>query len=223
MTIAFGSFTLDEGARRLHRSGTAVHLSPKAFDLLALLVRRRPNAMSKSEILDTLWRDAFVSEGNLAVVVNEIRHALDDRAQQPQFIRTVPRFGYAFCGAVAASAGASTPTPWSASWWLAWRGERVLLGRGENVLGRDPDADIRVDAVGVSRRHAMIVVEDDAVTLHDLDSKNGTYVHDVRVSAPVELADGTDIHLGPAVLRFHQLAGATSTQTLSVVRPGRQG
>jgi pSer/pThr/pTyr-binding forkhead associated (FHA) protein len=65
----------------------------------------------------------------------------------------------------------------------------------------------------------MIVVDDDAVMLHDLDSKNGTYANDVRVNSPVGLIDGTEIRLGPAVLRFHQLANLTSTQTLSVSHP----
>jgi hypothetical protein len=51
----FGPFTLDDAARQLSRRGEPVHLSPKAFDVLALLVSRRPDAISKSELLDTLW------------------------------------------------------------------------------------------------------------------------------------------------------------------------
>ena len=96
MITTFGPFTLDDGARQLCRDGHSIHLSPKAFDLLTLLVKRCPAAVSKSDILETLWRDTFVSEGNLAVLVKEIRDALDDDAQRPTFIRTVQRFGYAF-------------------------------------------------------------------------------------------------------------------------------
>ena len=194
-------------------------MSPKAFDLLALLVERRPEAVSKSDILETLWRDTFVSEGNLAVLIKEIRDALGDDAQRPTFIRTVQRFGYAFCGAVTESTGARRSPLASAGCWLLWQGQRVVLSRGENVLGRDPAADVRVDAVGVSRRHAMIVVDTDAVMLHDLASKNGTYANNVRVDSPVGLVDGAEIRLGPAVLRFHQLANLTSTQTLSLSHP----
>ena len=219
MITTFGPFTLDDGARQLCRDGHSIHLSPKAFDLLTLLVKRCPAAVSKSDILETLWRDTFVSEGNLAVLVKEIRDSLDDDAQRPTFIRTVQRFGYAFCGAVTESTGARTSAPVSTGCWLTWQGQRVVLNRGENVLGRDPAADVRVDAVGVSRRHALIVVDNDAVTLHDLSSKNGTYANNVRVDSPVGLVDGAEIRLGPAVLRFHHLANVTSTQTLSISHP----
>ena len=219
MITTFGPFTLDGGARQLGRDGRPIHLSPKAFDLLALLVERRPEAISKSAILEMLWRNTFVSEGNLAVLIKEIRDALGDDAQRPTFIRTVQRFGYAFCGAVTEATGPRTSPPSSASCWLAWQGQPAVLRRGENVLGRDPAADVRVDAVGVSRRHAMIVVSDDAVTLHDLTSKNGTYVNDVRVDSPIGLLDGAEVRLGPAVLRFHQVANLTSTQTLHISRP----
>ena len=108
MTISFGRFTLDDGARQVYRNGDPIHLLPKAFDLLALLVRRRPEAISKRELLDILWADTFVTEGNLAVLVKEIRDALGDSAGQPAFIRTVHWFGYAFSGiAVAGGVDAS--------------------------------------------------------------------------------------------------------------------
>ena len=65
--ITFGPFTLDERARQLCRGVEPIHLSPKAFELLALLVRRRPNAISKTEAHERLWRDTFVSDVNLAL------------------------------------------------------------------------------------------------------------------------------------------------------------
>src|SRR5437762_13678315 len=131
---------LDEGARQLSRGSQAIHLSPKAFDLLALLVQRRPQAISKSDILDTLWRDTFVSEGNLAVLVKEIRDALGDNAQQPAFIRTVQRFGYAFAGSAQARDGVRQAAPC----WLTWATHRASLLMGDNILGRDPTSDVLV-------------------------------------------------------------------------------
>lgn len=216
MGITFGPFTLNLGGRQLLRGEELMHLSPKAFDLLALLIERRPDAVSKRELHAHLWRDTFVSDVNLAVLITEIRSSLDDNPRQPRFIRTVQRFGYAFCGVIVESATARNATLASGACWLAWQGERVALKRGENVLGRDPAADVRVDAVGVSRRHAMIVIDHDAVLLHDLGSKNGTYANDLQVDSPVGLVDGAEIRLGPAVLRFHQLASLKSTQTLSI-------
>jgi DNA-binding winged helix-turn-helix (wHTH) protein len=208
VTITFGPFTLDGAARQLRRSGEPIHLSPKAFDLLALLVKRRPEAIAKSEILDALWRDTFVSEGNLAVLVKEIRDALGDSAQQPAFIRTVQRFGYAF---VAVQAGDRVRT--AAPCWLTWGTQHATLLVGQNVLGRDSSSDVIVDMLGVSRRHALIAVADEEITLADLRSKNGTFVDGERITAPVALAVDVEIRLGPVPIRFRRLPQTASTQT----------
>ena len=218
MVVRFGPFTLDERARQLLRGTQPVHLSPKAFDLLTLLVQRRPEAISKAEVHERLWQDTFVSDVNLAVLVGELRAALGEDARHPRFVRTVHRFGYAFSGTVADSARSRADLSGQATCWLAWGTERAPLVCGENLVGRDPAADVRVDAVGVSRRHAMIVVNDDEVTLHDLSSKNGTYIDDVRVTSSVVLTDGVEIRLGPAPVSFHRLAALASTQTLNASR-----
>ena len=219
--ITFGPFTIDDRARELRRGTDPIHLSPKAFDLLALLVRRCPDAISKAEAHERLWRDTFVSDVNLAVLIAEIRTALDDDARHPQFVRTVQRFGYAFSGTVAEVERPRSRGLGHAMCWLDWGVERVALSDGENLVGRDPAADVRIDAVGVSRRHAMIVVSSGQVTLVDLSSKNGTYIDDVRVTSPMTLTDGTEIRLGPANVCFRQAVGMTSTQTLNASRGSR--
>jgi DNA-binding winged helix-turn-helix (wHTH) protein len=73
-----------------------VHVSPKAFALLAALIERRPKALSKDELHKLLWPDAFVSDANLPNLVAQLREILGDDAHEPRVIRTVPRFGYAF-------------------------------------------------------------------------------------------------------------------------------
>jgi WD40 repeat protein/DNA-binding winged helix-turn-helix (wHTH) protein len=98
MSFWFGDFELDQGRRQLLRSGQPVPLEPKAYELLNLLLERRPRALSRAQIRDAIWPQTFVSESTLAVGVNAIRRALDDEARQPRFIRTVHGFGYAFCG-----------------------------------------------------------------------------------------------------------------------------
>jgi DNA-binding winged helix-turn-helix (wHTH) protein len=205
----FGPFTLDGGARQLCRGGEAVHLSPKAFDLLALLIDRRPEAIAKSDILETLWRDTFVSEGNLAVLIKEIRDALGDDAQRPAFIRTVQRFGYAFLATAKTGDRARAAAPC----WVTWGTQRATLQAGDNILGRDPSCDVFVDVVGVSRRHATIAIANDRIILTDLGSKNGTFAGGTRITAPVILDDDVEIRLGPAPLRFRRLTEGASTQT----------
>ena len=87
---------LDLTARVLTRAGTPVSLSPKAFQLLGLLVNSHDKAFSKAELQDLLWPGTFVVEKNLTNLVSEIREAIGDNPVRPRFIRTVHRFGYAF-------------------------------------------------------------------------------------------------------------------------------
>ncbi|HUP40938.1 MAG TPA: FHA domain-containing protein [Vicinamibacterales bacterium] len=195
-------------------------MSPKAFDLLALLMQRRPEAVAKAEIHQHLWPDTFVSDVNVAVLITEIRNALGDDARSPSFVRTVHRFGYAFSGAVSREQ-ARGPAPGAAACWVTWGNGRAGLSLGDNVLGRDPSANVRIDAVGVSRRHAMVVIDEGGAVLHDLSSKNGTYVNGVRVTAPIPLCDGAEVLLGPVAVRFHCMAAAASTQTLNTGSPTR--
>ncbi len=79
MRFCFGHFVLDSDARELLRDGEAVHLSPKAYELLEALVENRPKALSKSALHDLLWPNTFVVETNLAnLVVGDSRR---DRGQ----------------------------------------------------------------------------------------------------------------------------------------------
>lgn len=96
MRLCFGEMTFDGSRRLLTRGPDVVHLSPKAFRLLGLLLARRPDAVSKAEIQNALWPRTFVSESNLPALVNEVRRALDDSARMPKFVRTVHGYGYAF-------------------------------------------------------------------------------------------------------------------------------
>ncbi|MFZ2490698.1 MAG: winged helix-turn-helix domain-containing protein, partial [Thermoanaerobaculia bacterium] len=103
MKIRFGECLLDTGSRVLERCGRTVHLTPKAFQLLTFLVDARPRALSKGDLQDQLWPSTFVSEGNLATLVKELRIAIGDEARQSSYIRTVHGFGYAFSGSVEAA------------------------------------------------------------------------------------------------------------------------
>jgi DNA-binding winged helix-turn-helix (wHTH) protein len=215
MKVWFGPFTLNNGTRQLTRGDDPLHLSPKAFDLLASLVAARPDVVSKADLQQRLWPDTFVAEANLSNLVAEIRHVLEDSSSQPRYVRTVHRFGYAFC------AGASTappPAPDSQRCWIEWGALRFSLPPGEYVVGRDPDAAIRMDAATVSRRHARIVVDRDGARLEDLGSKNGTFHRDRRVVEPVTLRSGDAIRIGSQRATFQMRAG-DSTETH--VEPGR--
>ena len=213
----FGEFFLDVDLRQLRGPSGDLHLSPKAFDLLALLVANRTRVLSKVELQEQLWPETFVIETNLASLIAEIREALSDDAKNPRFIRTAHRIGYAFCGTV--TDDASTPPVTRANLNLCWLlkdGRRIPLSSGENILGRDLEGIIDIDSPSVSRRHARIRVLERDATIEDLDSKNGTYVRGERVSAaPVPLSDGDELRIGSVSLRFRQQTTSGSTMTLA--------
>src|SRR5947208_16898659 len=108
MNVQFGEFRLDSDTRQLLRAGSELHLSPKSFELLRLLVEHRPKAMSKVELSERLWPVTFVSEANLSVLIAEIRSVLREPARNPTFVRTVQRFGYAFSGSAVDLPASST-------------------------------------------------------------------------------------------------------------------
>ena len=106
----FGRFVLDGGTRQLLCDGDEVHLSPKAFELLSILLASQPRAVSKADLQERLWPTTYVEETNLAGLVAEIRRALRDSATRPVFLRTVYRFGYRFVGDVE-TANRRAPAP----------------------------------------------------------------------------------------------------------------
>src|ERR1700736_2319500 len=96
MKIQFGECVLDADTRQVWRHEKEVHLSPKAFELLMLLVTGRPRALSKRELHEAIWPATFVTDDSLAQLITEIRAAIGDDAREGRFVRTVYGFGYAF-------------------------------------------------------------------------------------------------------------------------------
>jgi DNA-binding winged helix-turn-helix (wHTH) protein len=211
--LRFAEFELETGARRLMRGADEVHLTPKAFELLAALVERRPNALSKGALHDLLWPATFVAESNLAALVNEVRKALGDSAVQSRFVRTVPRFGYAFCGDVVDDSTAPAASAAHPTCWLILEAGRIELVEGDNLVGRDPRAEAWIDLPTVSRRHARIVIAAGEARLEDLGSKNGTCLRGKRLDAPQILRDRDPILFGSVQVTFRAWQGHGELET----------
>lgn len=203
--MRFDSWELDVGRRILFRAGEPVHLSPKAFQLLHILLSRAPNAVSKEELHEQIWPDTFVTETNLAGIVTEVRAALGDDARKPRYLRTVHGFGYAFATEVQAAP--------KARFRVTVRGVEIALAAGENLIGRKPEAAVFIDDASVSREHARIVIGVGA-SLEDLGSKNGTFLNGRRVTAPEPLHNRDVIGTGTVTFVFHDTAVAESTVTV---------
>lgn len=215
MRVEFDRFVFDSERRELLDGDQPVHLAPKAFQLLQILIEGAPRALSKDELRETIWPDTIVDETAVAGLINEVRSALGDRARKPRFLRTVHGFGYAFCAEISSSG--SRPRAGS----VVFRGQELPLLRGPNVLGRDATADVCVDDATVSRRHATITLDDDTSVIEDHDSKNGTLLDGEKITGSAPLRDGQTVVLGDASLLFRTTSHSTSTVSAVRARTGR--
>jgi hypothetical protein len=145
-----------------------------------------------------------------------VRAAIGDDGKRPSLIRTVHGFGYAFSGSLGgpSEAARSERSTEAAVFRLMWGKRELELGEGVSLLGRTDGCALWMDAPGVSRRHARIVVADGAATLEDLGSKNGTFVRGRRIASATPLSDGDEIAIGAALLTFRVFEPGRSTETL---------
>ena len=209
MRIQIGECTFDSVSRQVRRGEIAVHLSPKAFELLGVLLERRPHAVSKDALFERLWPKTFVTEASLAGLVAEIRREIGDDARDPRYLRTVHGFGYAF------SADGVRLAADDGVYRLIWGLREVALAGGENVLGREASSAVAIDDSTVSRHHARIVIERGRAVLEDLGSKNGTWLRGSRVGSgsPQPLSDGDPIRIGSVPMTFRCFPAEPATET----------
>jgi DNA-binding winged helix-turn-helix (wHTH) protein/Tfp pilus assembly protein PilF len=158
-----GDFVLDVGERRLVRSGVAVSLPPKAFDLLVALVRRAGTLVLKRDLLDLVWPDASVEEGILAVHVSALRRVLDT-SERNGCIETVPRAGYRFIGAVRRREVApALSLRWPVGVLPAQPAVSELIGRGRSYLLAASRSDV---AKAVEAFHAALELDSQYAPAH---------------------------------------------------------
>ncbi len=96
----FGQFALDPRKRTVSRAGSPLALTPKAFDVLLFLVQNPNRLVTKEELLQAVWGDTFVEEGNLTQYISHLRKALGDNSEDTRLIVTIARKGYQFTGDV---------------------------------------------------------------------------------------------------------------------------
>jgi DNA-binding winged helix-turn-helix (wHTH) protein/Tol biopolymer transport system component len=94
--VAFGPFAFDARNGILSRGGTEIPLPPRVIGVLALLLARPGEVVSRQDLMDRVWKDAFVTDTSLAEAVSFLRQALGDDSQTPRYVQTVHRRGYRF-------------------------------------------------------------------------------------------------------------------------------
>jgi DNA-binding winged helix-turn-helix (wHTH) protein len=204
----FGSFVLDSDRRQLVKGDSEIHLTPKAFTLLTMLVDAAPRVVPKRELHERLWPGGAVSDATLIGLVKEIRRALDDRDGDAPMIRTVHRVGYAFDVPVERPAARAV-----LSCWLVAADRRIALVEGENIVGRDPEANVHLDYATVSRRHARLSIGATGATLEDLGSKNGTALDGKPLTEPKPLRNGDRFTCGQVLLTYRESSVGQPTLT----------
>ena len=202
----FGPFQLDPEGAELRRGEDRIELRPKCFHLLLHLIHNRGKLLSKEALLEEIWSDVVVGHETLSRTITDIRQALGDDADHPQYIETIPRRGYKF---IAPVTRASRPRSHSA--FVVHRFKEYPLPEGEHVIGRGDDVAVRLYTPLISRHHARIRVRGSQLTLEDLGSKNGTLVNGERVHGTIELHPGDTIHVGGELLVVRSAADSTAT------------
>jgi len=209
MRLHFRDCAFDPETRELLRSGEAVTISTKAFDLLSLLLAERPRPVSHARLRDRLWPDTHVTHTSLPRVVNEVRRAIGDSGRAGSLIRTVARFGYSFAGAVREDA----PGPAPGRCALVGADRDHPLPEGRTRVGRGAACGVQIVSTEVSRVHAFVDLAGTSAVVVDNDSKNGTWVNGTRIGSPTRLEDGDEVVFGTARLLFRSEASQVTTRT----------
>jgi DNA-binding winged helix-turn-helix (wHTH) protein len=205
--LLFDTYVFDSGERSLRHQGQPVHLTPKAFQFLEILLRERPQAVSRADLVRELWPATFVADGSLANLASELRAALADPPGEARLLRTVHRFGYAFSGTVKQEQALSRSR-------LLGPEKDFPLFEGENLIGRGSECGVRIASSTVSRVHARLNVDGATATIEDLESKNGTFVRGKKVeSSPETLSPGDEIRVGSVRLVWQGSRPESATDT----------
>ncbi len=215
MRLQFDDLIFDSETRQVWTGKKDIRLSPKAFDLLALLIARRPKAVSKGDIREHLWPGTFVSDSNLPSLMSEIRDAIGDHRRKPGLLRTLHGFGYAFQAEQGAATQQLNATGDVPNGWLVGSTAEVALLAGDNIIGREGEGLILVKSSTVSRKHARIAIDASGAVVEDLGSKNGTYVNDRRINLPTPIVDGDQVRIGSLLFTFRLSQGNETTETQS--------
>jgi DNA-binding winged helix-turn-helix (wHTH) protein len=156
-----------------------------------LLLAEAPRIVRKVELHASLWPDTFVADSTLVGLVKEVRRALEDNDAAQPLIRTAHRVGYGFSHPI--ERGDHRNDTGAVARWVVLPTRTIELVKDENLIGRHPASTVSIDAAGVSRRHARILVTEHGAQLEELASKNGPLVGETLLHGSVLLRDGDRI------------------------------
>ena len=100
MRYLFENYVLDTELRELHRGAEAIPIAPQVFDLLEYLIRNRDRVVAKDELIESIWDGRAVSDSALTTRLNVLRNAIRDSGEDRRLLKTLPRKGFRFVGAI---------------------------------------------------------------------------------------------------------------------------
>ena len=158
----FEDCALDTDRRELRRGSSLVAVEPQVFDLLVCLIRHRDRVVSKDDLLTSIWHGRVVSESTLANRINAARSVIGDTGVAQRLIKTLPRKGVRFVGAVSENDGAATVRPLDLPNGFSEKPSIAVLPFAN--LGRESDQDYFADGIvediitALSRNRAFFVI-----------------------------------------------------------------
>ncbi|MEZ5307195.1 MAG: winged helix-turn-helix domain-containing protein [Pyrinomonadaceae bacterium] len=204
----FGEFDLDQSAGQLLYAGEPIHLPPKVYKCLELLVENAGQIVSKEEFFEKIWEDSFVGDGSLSYTISQLRKTLAGFDSNTQFVETVPGRGFRFCAPVQKElSGTSLVIPGSEALTATERNDdEVLAVLPTTVERRSRNLKI-VAAVGVVLAIASLVYflwrkrtdprpENTPISLAVLPLKNLGSKADLDESVSVGMTDALITQLG---------------------------
>src|SRR5713226_1490291 len=157
----FGQFALDSRKRTVSRADSPVSLTPKAFDVLLFLVQNPNRLVTKEELLQAVWGDTFVEEGNLTQYISHLRKALGDNSEDTRLIVTIARKGYQFTARVTVAEAADAAIQTAVRVWTAESSQAntqpVLGSPADEAVPKAPKNWRKAALVGASAAFLAVV------------------------------------------------------------------
>ncbi len=219
-SFRLGDWLVEPEINRLSRPNETVRLEIKVMGVLVCLAAGGRRLVLRSRFIEEVWGGSCVSDNTLTRAIAELRRALGDDANHPEYVETIHRRGYRLLKQVSDLEDRQLPTFTEPSRFRVYLSDRnIQLRNGENSIGRRAEASICVRSLQVSRHHARIIVQANRAYIEDLGSTNGTLVNGHPILEPTRLRDGDRVLLGDGndELQFRDTGDTAINDTPGVI------